>query len=185
MKDVKFFFLGSLYAYTASFTKAKPYMHVISLISLFIFTSQILLKESATFLELDLHEKLVLLFLAALEYKILHFLQFKFVMKVGGLFCILGYLISFYSMYHLKQNKHKGTVFTGPYKYARHPFYCGIALFLLGSVLYLHVFGTLIYVVFIYKKRFDDMIENEELELLKRDEKYRKYKQTVSRFFVS
>lgn len=176
MRDLKSFFLGSLFAYSASFDKTKPYMHIVALLCLFVFTNKKFAKES--FIQIENHEKLVVMFLFSLEHKIMTALSFRLLIKIGGILCAIGYIISTYSLY-TKTSKTN----TGIYKYARQPYFGGIVLFAVGTCMYLHTYMSLIYCMFMYKKKLDELINSIEEEAMKKDDKYRKYKQTVNKYY--
>ncbi|KAM0687993.1 hypothetical protein COBT_000754 [Conglomerata obtusa] len=158
-------------------------MHIISLVSLFLFLYAKLgkLANIQFKFELDLHESIILFFLASIEYKILTLLKIKLFAKIGALVAITGFLLSIYilaSQACSKDKKQRLSI----YKFMRQPFYAGVILLIVGSGFYCSLYLTLCYALFMYKNRFLRMIQLEENIKIKEDAEYRKYCAKVKMF---
>jgi protein-S-isoprenylcysteine O-methyltransferase Ste14 len=188
MEEMNYFVLGALFTLGISNDRKYPIMQVLSFISLFYYThSKFGINSRIGLISniIDIHGVCVTFIIMAIENhivsKIIPFIRINFIMKLGALIMIFGYFFSISAICFLFTSRSTFVV-NGPYKFMRMPYYAGLILFILGSSMYMGAFFTLGYVYYSYKSELKYIIEKEELMIIKEDEKYRKYMNSVKIF---
>lgn len=191
-EELMFFTLGALFAFFSTFNIKIMNLISISVLYIFILSN---FKRNCT----DNKQKLVTMvtfteMCGLISSVLLEYLLFRrrptilmsLVSRLSAIPLFLGAIYSLWAVASITKvvDKEVFLVFTGPYRYCRHPFYLGVSISVLSGCFYLCCYISASIVLFFIFLKMRERILKEENELNK-IETYSDYKKRVgSGFFI-